>query len=165
MFRRAIYPGTFDPITNGHIDILKKAANIFDEVILAVADITGKDTLFSTSERELICLEATKNIPKVVVKKYNGLSVKFAQENDAITIVRGLRAVSDFEYELQIALMNKKLYSDIDTMFFVPDSKFLYVSSSMIRSIISLGGDLSDLIPPNVEKALIERFKKDSKFD
>ncbi len=150
----AIYPGTFDPITNGHIDILKKATIMFDEVILAVADTTGKATLFSTDEREALCKMATLDIPKVKVMSFKGLVVEFAMSMGAVSMIRGLRAVSDFEYELQLALMNKNLQADLNTIFMVPDYKYLYLSSSMIRQIVKLGGDLSDFIPPCVEQAI-----------
>lgn len=158
--KRAIYPGTFDPITNGHIDILKKATNVFDEVILAVAKVTGKNTLCNLAERKYLCKESTKNLPKVRVMDFDGLAIDFAKKVEAYSIVRGLRAVSDFEYELQLALMNKKLDSNLDTVFFIPDYQHLYLSSSMIRQIVSLGGDLKDFIPEVVEDTLLKKFKE-----
>lgn len=154
----AIYPGTFDPITYGHIDILEKAANVFDEVILAVAKITGKETLCNLEEREYLCKESTKYLSNVKVMSFDGLAVEFAKKNEANSIVRGLRAVSDFEYELQLALMNKKLDSEVDTLFFVPDYQHLYLSSSMIRQIVALGGNLKEFIPDVVEEMLLEKF-------
>jgi len=156
----AIYPGTFDPITNGHIDILTKATAIFDEVILAVAEITGKDTLFSTEEREYLCREATKTIPKVRIERFDGLSVDFARKNNAVAMIRGLRAVSDFEYELQIALVNRKLDKEINTIFLIPEAKYLYLSSSIMRQIVALGGDPEDALPECVEKALRQKLIK-----
>ena len=154
----AIYPGTFDPITCGHIDILKKAINIFDKVILAVAEDTAKhNSMFSLDERVYLCKESTKDIKNVEVKKFGGLVVDFAKKEDAFMMIRGLRAVSDFEYELSLALMNKKLNSKIDTMFFVPDAKYLYLSSTIVKQVVKLGGDIHDLIPPIVEKALKEK--------
>ncbi len=154
----AIYPGTFDPITCGHIDILKKAKNIFDKVILAVAENTAKsNSLFDLDERVFLCKESTKDISNVEVKKFNGLVVDFAKKENATIMIRGLRAVSDFEYELSLALMNKKLNGAIDTMFFVPDAKYLYLSSTIVKQVVKLGGDIHDLIPPIVEKALKEK--------
>ena len=154
----AIYPGTFDPITCGHIDILKKAMNIFDKVILAVAEHTAKhNSLFTIDERVYLCKESVKDIKGVEVKKFSGLVVDFAKEQNSTIMIRGLRAVSDFEYELSLALMNKKLNEDIDTMFFVPDAKYLYLSSTIVKQVVKLGGDIHDLIPPIVEKALKEK--------
>lgn len=156
--RVAVYPGTFDPITNGHLDIVEKAANIFDEIILGVAKVTGKDTIFSIEERTELCREATQKMPKITVKQFDGLVVEFATKNKAAAMIRGLRAISDFEYELSQALMNKKLSDELDTVFFVPDYKYLYLSSTMIKQVISLGADVKDLIPACVEKALLEKF-------
>jgi pantetheine-phosphate adenylyltransferase len=156
--RVAVYPGTFDPITNGHLDILGKAADLFDEIILGVAKVTGKNTLFSVEERAELCRQATAELPKVRVQQFDGLVVEFAKEIKAVAMIRGLRAISDFEYELSQALMNKKLSDKVDTVFFVPDYKYLYLSSTMIRQVVSLGADVKDLIPVCVEKALIEKF-------
>jgi pantetheine-phosphate adenylyltransferase len=158
--KRAIYPGTFDPITNGHLDILEKAARLFDEVILGVAEHTGKDTLFTMSERAELCKEASKHIEQVKVMSFQGLVVNFAKQQESITMIRGLRAISDFEYELSQALMNKKLSKDIDTLFLVPDYKYLYLSSTMVRQVILLGGDIQDLIPACVEDALRKKYKR-----
>ena len=156
----AISPGTFDPITNGHIDVLKKASKVFDEVILAVADDSGKDTIFSLDERVELCEKSTKDMPKIKVMRFTGLAVDFAKKVNATVMIRGLRAVSDFEYELSLALMNKKLYPEVDTVFFVPDNKYLYLTSTMIRQVVTLGGDIEDLIPKCVEEKLIEKLKK-----
>ena len=156
----AIYPGTFDPITNGHINILTKATMLFDEVILAVANITGKNTLFDTDERLALCQKTTSHLDNLKVAKFDGLAVDFAKSVKAHTIIRGLRAVSDFEYELQLSLMNKNLNHDIETIFLVPDSKYLYLSSSMVRQIVRLGGNLSDFIPIGVKEAIISKFPK-----
>ena len=150
----AIYPGTFDPITNGHIDILKKASKLFDKIILAVADITGKETIFTLKERTELCRKSLSELPQVEVRNFNGLSVDFAVEINSCTMIRGLRAVSDFEYELSLALMNKKLQPCVDTIFLVPDNQYLYLSSTMIKQVVELGGDIKDLIPSCVEKAL-----------
>ena len=155
--KRAIYPGTFDPITNGHINILLKATMIFDEVVLAVANVTGKNTLFTTDERLSLCSTAIQQLPKVRVEKFDGLAVRFAEKMEANTIIRGMRAVSDFEYELQLSLMNKNLNKDIETIFLVPDASYLYLSSSMVKQIITLGGSLKNYIPFCVEKAILEK--------
>jgi len=163
--RRAIYPGTFDPITFGHINILSKAITMFDEVILAVASITGKDTLFSMDERVNICSLAIKEFPLIRIEKFEGLAVRYAEKVGASTIIRGLRAVSDFEYELQLSLMNKNLNKDIDTVFLVPDANFLYLSSSMVKQIVMLGGCLTDYIPECVEKAILKKMNNKGLFD
>ncbi|HCX73305.1 MAG TPA: pantetheine-phosphate adenylyltransferase [Candidatus Cloacimonas sp.] len=163
MKRIAVYPGTFDPITNGHIDILRKAFDMFDEIIIGVAKVTGKKTLFNVSERAELCRKATEDMPKVKVQEFDGLVVEFAKKIGAVAMVRGLRAISDFEYELSQALMNKKLSNKLDTVFFVPDYKYLYLSSTMIRQVVSLGADVKDLIPDCVEKALIEKFSEEEK--
>ncbi len=154
----AIYPGTFDPITNGHIDILKKAVRIFDKVIIAVAEETGKNTLFNIEERKNICSGAVKNIAKVEVSSFDGLVVNFAKKMNASTMIRGMRAVSDFEYELQLVLMNKKLDKDIETIFLLPNFEYLYLSSSMVKKVMKLGGKITGLIPENVETAMREKI-------
>lgn len=156
----AIYPGTFDPITNGHLDILRKASQIFDKVILAVAEVTGKETTFNTSERVVLCQKASENIDRVEVMKFTGLVVDFADKIKAKTMIRGLRAISDFEYELSLSLMNEKLNKSINTIFFVPDINNLYLSSSLVRQVVELGGEAKDLVPECVLKALIEKLKK-----
>ena len=155
--KRAIYPGTFDPITNGHINILLKATMIFDEVVLAIANVTGKNTLFSTNERLTLCTMAIHELPKVKVVMFDGLAVRFAEKMEANTIIRGMRAVSDFEYELQLSLMNKNLNKDIETIFLVPDANYLYLSSSMVKQIVTLGGSLKNYIPDCVEKAILDK--------
>ena len=152
--KTAICPGTFDPIANGHIDVLKKASKVFDEIILAVAGDTGKKTFFSLEERLELCRKSTAHLPKIKVMKFTGLVVDFARKAGAVAMIRGLRAVSDFEYELSLALMNKKLHPEVETVFFVPDNKFLYLSSTMVRQIVDLGGSIKDLIPECVEQDL-----------
>ena len=154
----AIYPGTFDPITCGHIDILKKASNVFDKVILAVAKDSSKQSVFTFDERIELCKHSIKDLNKVDVMGFEGLVVNFAKDVNALTMIRGLRAVSDFEYELSLALMNKKLRAEIDTFFLVPDAKYLYLSSTIVKQVIKLGGDIKDLIPPVVEKALKQKL-------
>lgn len=157
--RIAIYPGTFDPVTNGHLDILKRAAEFFDEVIIAVAVNSNKSTLFSLEERIHLLKEATKDIPRVQVKGFEGLTVELARECGAIAIIRGLRAMQDFEYEFQLALMNKKLAPDIETVFLMTQSEFSFISSSSIKWAASLKGSISEFVPPHVEKALLEKYQ------
>ena len=155
----AIYAGKFDPITNGHIDILIKASKVFDKIILAVAERTGKDTIFTLEERCDLCRKSVENNHKIEVKEFTGLVVDYAKEINATIMIRGLRAVSDFEYELSLALMNKNLSEELETIFFVPENKYLYLSSTMIREVVALGGDAGDFIPECVKKALQDRFK------
>ncbi|MDD2228573.1 MAG: pantetheine-phosphate adenylyltransferase [Candidatus Cloacimonetes bacterium] len=157
---RVIYPGTFDPITYGHINILEKAGKIFDEVILAVADQTDKQTAFSLEERYKLCKEATQHISNVHVSTFKGLFIDYAKTMDCIIMIRGMRAVSDFEFELALALTNKKLSPEIETIFLVPSLKYMYLSSSMIRQLASLGGPLDDFVPPNVAKAMKQKYGK-----
>jgi pantetheine-phosphate adenylyltransferase len=157
---RVIYPGTFDPITYGHINILEKASKIFDDVILAVADHTDKQTGFSLEERYELCKEATQHLPNIHVSTFNGLFIDYAKAMDCKIMIRGLRAVSDFEYELALALTNKKLSPEIETIFLVPSLKYMYLSSSMIRQLAALGGHLDDFVPPNVAAAMKLKFGK-----
>lgn len=161
----AIYPGTFDPITYGHLNILTKAASMFDEVILAIANVTGKNTLFSTEERLYLSSKAVEHLSKTKVVQFDGLAIRFAEEMNASVIIRGLRAVSDFEYELQLSLMNKNLNPDIETIFLVPDAHYLYLSSSMVRQVVGLGGSLKNYIPFCVEEAILKKFQELNIYD
>lgn len=156
--RTAIYPGTFDPITNGHLDILTRAGELFDGVTIAIATDSNKIPLFSLEERMELLLEATKDMPKVSVLVFQGLTVEFARKCGAIAILRGLRALSDFEYEFQLALMNKKMAPDIETVFLMTQSEFSFVSSSAIKWAASLQAGVSDFVPLHVEKALIAKY-------
>ncbi len=158
---KALYPGTFDPVTNGHLDILLRASELFDEVIVAVAVDNHKDTLFTVEERIRLINEATLFIPNISVRGYKGLTTKFAKKCGAHTIVRGLRAIADFEYELQLALMNKELAPDIETIFLMTQSKYLFISSSAIKQVAALGiEDISAFVPSHVEKALLQKYYK-----
>lgn len=147
---RALYPGTFDPITLGHLNILEKAVRLFDEVILAVADYTGKNTSIQLEERLRLCVESTRHIPNLKVLSFSGLVVELAEKLECNTMLRGLRAVSDFEYELSLALTNKKLKPQIETVFLVPSLKYMYLSSSMVRQMADLGAHLEDFVPEPV---------------
>lgn len=157
----AVYPGTFDPITNGHLDIIKRALKIFDRLIVAIGENPAKKPLFSEEERLTMVKEAIKEIPeheKIEVELFSGLLVEFAKKKGACVIIRGLRAVSDFEYEMQLALMNRKLSNSIDTIFLVPSLKWIFLSSSIIKEAAKLGGNVDDLVPPCVAKKLKEKF-------
>ena len=156
--RTAIYPGTFDPVTNGHLDVLIRAKEIFDEVTIAIAADSNKSPLFTLRERMELLLEATKDMPNVNVRVFEGLTVGFARKSGAVAILRGLRALSDFEYEFQLALMNKKIAPDIETVFLMTQSDYSFISSSAIKLVASLHAEVTDFVPPHVEKALIMKY-------
>ena len=157
--RVAIYPGTFDPVTNGHLDILKRAAALFDEVIIGVAEETYKSNLFSLEERKKF-LEAVITDPHVKVEIFSGLLMHYAITKNACAIIRGLRAVSDFEYEFQLAMMNKKLNENVETIFLTTASEYSFLSSTMIKQVASLGGCVKGLVPQIVEEALKKKFMR-----
>ncbi len=150
----AIYPGTFDPITNGHIDILKRALRLFDKVVIAVARNSAKNPLFSEKERLSMIKGAVGRLKGVEVDSFEGLVVDYARKRKATACVRGLRAISDFEYELQMALMNRKLSEDFVTVFLMPNEKYTYLDSSIVREIARLHGNVKDFVPPNVLRKL-----------
>ena len=154
----AIYPGTFDPITNGHTDLIHRASRLFDKVIVAVAAVSGKNPVFDLDERVAMAKAILAEYPNVEVCGFNILLVDFMHEKDASVILRGLRAVSDFEYEFQLASMNRNLSSDIETMFLTPAEQYTYISSSLVREIAGLGGDVSPFVHENVVAALKERI-------
>lgn len=156
----AVYPGSFDPVTYGHLDIIKRSIRVFDKVIIGVLINSEKNPMFSTEERMEFLLEATKDMDNVEVKSFSGLLVDFARENHADITVRGLRAVTDFEYELQIAQINNKLDSNLDTMFFTTSTEYAYLSSTIVREIASYHGDISELVPPYVEQKLKQKFRE-----
>ncbi|MDK2820949.1 MAG: pantetheine-phosphate adenylyltransferase [Clostridia bacterium] len=155
----AVCSGTFDPVTNGHLDIIKRATSFFDKVIVGVAADNNKNTLFPLEERLRMVEMTTRDMDKVTAKSFSGLLVDFAQREGAKAIVRGLRAVSDFEYEFKMASMNKKLNNEIETVFLMTSSKYSYLSSSVVRQVASLGGCIKGLVPPEIEKILVERYK------
>jgi len=158
--KTAIYPGTFDPVTNGHIDILERALKLFDKVIITIARNTVKNPLFTEKERITLLRQVTKRYKNVEVDSFEGLLVEYVQKRNAISIVRGLRAMTDFEYELQMALMNRKLDEKMETVFLMPNEKYTYLSSNFVREIARLGGDVSKFVPPVVLKALRQKNKK-----
>lgn len=156
--RKVIYPGTFDPLTNGHIDVIRRASELFSEVVVTVAINPGKAPLFTTAERLEMLKESLKDFSNVTIDSFDGLVVEHAKQVDATGIIRGLRAISDFEYEFQMALMNRKLAGDITTIFLMPHEKYTYLNSTIIRNLASLHSDVSDFVPPVVQKALKNKF-------
>lgn len=156
----AVYPGSFDPITNGHIDIIERSCLIFDKVIVAVAFNSEKIGLFAPEERVQMIKEIFKNNPKIEADFFHGLLVNYLKEKNVKVIIRGLRAVSDFEYEFQMALMNKKLWKDLETVFMMSSETNMYVSSRIVKEIFSLGGCVKDLVPDLVRKKMEMKFKK-----
>ncbi|MFQ5797425.1 MAG: pantetheine-phosphate adenylyltransferase [Bacteroidota bacterium] len=157
--RIAVYPGTFDPITYGHIDVLERAIEIFDKVIVAVVRNSAKEPIFSDEERvSMIKTVARKYSQKVEVDSFEGLLVRYVQNKHAIAIVRGLRAISDFEYEFQMALMNRKLAEDVFTVFLMPHERYTYLDSGIVREIARLNGDVSEFVPPTVQEKLTTKF-------
>jgi pantetheine-phosphate adenylyltransferase len=154
----AVYPGTFDPITNGHIDILARSLPLFDEVVVAIAVNPRKEPLFTVEERAEFIHEAIGRDPRVVCDAFDGLLVEYCRRRSAGFIVRGLRALADFEYEFQFAHMNRRLGPTVDTVFFMTDERHHYVSSSIIKEVAALGGDINGLVPPAVARALVARY-------
>lgn len=155
----AIYPGTFDPITYGHIDVVVRASKLFSKVIVLVAKNSSKTPLFTDNERVAMIREIFRSHAKVTVDGFDGLLVKYAKKKKATAIIRGLRAVSDFEFEFQMALTNRKMDKAIDTVFLVPDERYTYLNSTIVREIARLGGDVSDFVPPIVRRKLTAKLK------
>ncbi len=158
MERIIIYPGTFDPITLGHHDLVKRATSLFDKVVIAVAGDTGKTTLFSFDQRIELCRKVLTGIEGITVTGFKGLLATYAQENKACAFLRGLRAVSDFEYEFQLANMNRRLAPEIESLFVTPSEQYSFISSSLVKEIASLGGDISQFVHPVVVEALEKKF-------
>ena len=157
---RAVYPGSFDPMTFGHLDVIKRASSMFDELIVAVLNNKEKSALFSVEERVNILKEATKGLPNVTVDSFSGLLINYAAENDIHVAVRGLRAVTDFEYELQLAQTNRQLsHEKLDTVFLTTSLEYAYLSSSGVKEIAYFGGDVSQCVPAFVEKLMKEKYK------
>jgi pantetheine-phosphate adenylyltransferase len=157
---RAMYPGTFDPITRGHEDLVRRASSLFDEVIVAVADSRGKQPFFSMQERVAMAKETLSAFENVRVEGFSGLLMDFLRQHDAKIILRGLRAVSDFEYEFQMAGMNRNLFPDVETLFLTPSEQYMFISATMVREIASLGGDVSPFVNPLVIPHLREKLRK-----
>jgi len=156
--RRAIYPGSFDPVTNGHLDVIERARKLFDEVIVAVAHNEEKQPLFSLKDRLHLLRETAGKIDHVRIVEFKGLLVDFARKAEAKAVIRGLRAVSDFEFEFQMALMNRKLDGAVETIFLMPKEEYTYLSSRIVKEIAGLGGDVSSFVPACVVKALKTKF-------
>lgn len=154
----AIYPGSFDPVTNGHLDIIERASKMCDKLIVSVMYNPSKNPLFTPEERKELIYEAIKDYPNVTVDCFSGLLIDYAKENNATAIIKGLRAISDFEYELQMALMNRKLCPDIETVFLMTSSKYSFLSSSIIKEVARFDGCIKGLVPENVHKAVINKF-------
>ncbi len=163
MTKRAVFPGTFDPITYGHIDLIKRASKIFDEIIVAVVDNSSKVTLFGLKERLDIVRRATKNIKNVKVESFDGLVIDYVKKKKTNVIIRGLRMISDFEYEFQMALTNRKLSSNIETIFMMPSENYSYFSSRLLKEAATLGADLKGFIPSFVIKKLNSKLKQANK--
>lgn len=158
--RTAIYPGAFDPVTNGHLDVILRAIKLFDEVIVAVTDNLLKPATLSLKERVNLLTKLLKNYPQIKVESFQGLLVDYLKKKKAQVIIRGLRAVSDFDYEFQMASVNRQLYPQAETVFLMPDESYTYLSSSLVKEIVRLGGKTEGLIPKEVERVLRRKFKK-----
>ena len=160
MCQKAIYPGSFDPVTYGHIDIIKRALTIFEEVIVAVANNSSKDPLFSVEERVKMIKQATKGLDRVSVESFDGLVVDYAHRKKVGVIIRGLRMISDFEYEFQMALTNRKLAPDVETIYIMPSESYSYISSKLLKEAAGLGADISNFVPKFVAGKLNSKLKK-----
>lgn len=159
--RIAVYPGSFDPITSGHLNIVKRAARLYDKLIIGVLNNASKQPLFSAEERKAMIDEVTGDIPNVSCDIFSGLLVDFAKQNGASVIVKGLRTVADFEYEFQMALLNKALNPEYETMFMMTDTKYSYISSSMVKEVAKYNGDLNDFVPHNVILKIKEKLQRE----
>ena len=153
-----IYPGTFDPITNGHLDILERSLKVFDNVTVLISNNTSKSNLFTPEERLQMAKDVLKDCKNVKVKLYNELLVEYIKKHNVKVVVRGLRAVSDFEYEFQMAMTNRRMNSDYESMFFITDMKYIYLSSSIVKELAAFNGDISFMVPTLIEKKLKEKF-------
>ncbi len=160
MSKIAIYPGTFDPLTNGHIDLIQRTLTIFDEVIIAVAPSSKKSPLFTTEERIKLIQQSIKDFNGASVESFDNLLVQYAKDKGSAAIIRGLRAISDYEYELQMALTNRRLNATVETVFMMPSEEHTFISSSIVKEVASFGGSVKGFVPKAVEKALKEKYKK-----
>ena len=159
MFTRAVYPGSFDPVTNGHIDLIQRSSKLFDEVVVAILRNAEKTPLFTSEERADMLEQVVRELKNVTITSFDGLLVDFVTEIDASVIIRGIRAISDYEYELQMALMNRRLSSSIETVFMLPAEAYSYLSSKLVKEIAQLGGSIHGLVPEDVEKRLDIKFQ------
>jgi pantetheine-phosphate adenylyltransferase len=160
MATRAVYPGTFDPFTRGHEDLVRRAALVFDELVVGVADSRGKQPFFTLDERVAMARDVLSCYTNVRVESFRGLLMNFIRTQDARVVLRGLRAVSDFEYEFQLAGMNRNLYPDVETLFLTPGEQHMFVSATMVREIATLGGDVSKFVQPSVERCIREKVRQ-----
>lgn len=156
----AIYPGSFDPLTNGHLDVITRASKMFDKVIVGVLKNSAKNAAFSTEERVEFIKRTTRDLPNVTAESFSGLLVDFARHHNSNVIVKGLRAVSDFEYEFQMALANKSQREEIETLFLTTSKEYMFLSSSIVKEIARYGGNLKELVPPEIEEDILNKFKK-----
>ena len=154
----ALYPGSFDPVTVGHVDIVSRAANLFEKVVVSVYDTPSKNLLFSTDERERLMKDACMHLPNVEVTRFTGLVVRYAKDVGAGVIVRGLRSGSDFEYEFDMAFMNRRLEPEVDLLCFMTSQDYMFVSASLLKEVAKLGGDITEMVPPNVAQAVYSKF-------
>ena len=161
MKKIAIYPGTFDPITNGHYDIIKRSSILFDELIIAITNDNNKNVMFSISERIKMVEQIIQGQDNIRVKQFNGLLMNYAESEHANVIIRGLRVLSDFEYEFKMAMMNRSINNTIDTLFLMPNRKYVHISSSLIKEVATLGGDISDYVSPTILKEIHKKVKID----
>ncbi|MCC7486546.1 MAG: pantetheine-phosphate adenylyltransferase [Burkholderiales bacterium] len=160
MNHKAVYPGTFDPITLGHEDLVRRAARLFDYLIVAVADAAAKRPFFTRDERVAMVREVVGDVENVAVVGFSGLLMNFVREHGARVVVRGLRAVSDFEYEFQLAGMNRGMYPDVETLFLTPGEQYMFISATIVREISTMGGDVSQFVPPQIAKRLQARMRE-----
>lgn len=160
---RALYPGTFDPPTNGHVDLIQRGSKLFDHLVVAVLNNPGKNPLFTVTERVEMLEECTRALGNVTVSMFDGLMVEFARQQGASAVLRGIRAISDYEYEFQMALMNRRLAPEIETVFLQPAGRYSFVSSRMLKEVFSFGGEVTGLVPPNVLKRLRGRMNNKEK--
>ena len=155
----ALYPGSFDPVTVGHVDIVSRAASLFEKLVVAVYDTPSKNLLFNTDEREQLMQDACRHLPNVEVTRFSGLVVRYAMDIGAEVIVRGLRSGSDFEYEFDMAFMNRRLEPQVDVVCFMTSQDYMFVSASLLKEVAKLGGDITEMVPPNVAQAVYSKFE------